>query len=668
MKTWFWATAGVMVLMVAGLIVSVSGSEMATVAAHDSIPGPLVHVPTEGLGLLSIDVAKLHDSGVLKPLREALAKGDQAFLKRIEKDYGFTLAELERLSIYQPQAEASISSAFLGFGGGFAGMPAQGNVNLGGGGLMGNGVSIFQGSITFVTTRKPYDTKKFLTAWKAKASTDPTHQGGGLLGQPGLLGFAGGGIKLPPNAAVDVFPGSVVIAKAEDKDKEKDKEKAPIPLDLEAPYYVAGANADHTIILIDERNFVVMPAGSNSTVLISTLLRKKKSGPLAEAFSLAEKHAVVGLLDGKQLRQMVLSYRQMMQAQSEQPMFDNDGNQIPAKPKDPNEKVMDHFTPYESLFPMTNAILTLDLDAKLESSMKIKFAKAEDATKAMPAAKGMLQDLGDAFTAQRKATLADPDDAILIPYYDFALATVKSIKVAQDGGTITMTASPVLDAKIVEGFATLPAKLLELTDRAQTMTNLISLGNAFNTFVANHNAYPNDIQDENGKAILSWRVELLQFLGEEGLALSGKIDRTKPWDHPVNQKLWAEMPEAFRMVTRPAKEKHETYMQMFHTINWIGNDDPWLVLTKSVMATDITDGTSNTMMTCEMETATNWMKPDAILFDAKKMPIIGDPKTGKAYVVFLDSNVKRLDRKKYSGDKLKAIITANGGEAVDLED
>ena len=453
------------------------------------------------------------------------------------------------------------------------------------------------------------------------------------------------------------------------KADEKDKEKAKVvPLDLEAPYYTAGPNSDHTIVLIDDRNFVVLPSGSDSMALVSTLLRKKKTGPLSEAFALAEKHAVVGLLDGKQFKQMVVSYRQMMQAQAEQPAVDPDGNPIPAKPKNPTEKVMDHFTPYEPLLPMTNAILTFDLDAKLEISLKIKFAKAEDATKAMPAAKGMLQDLGDLFTAQRKATLADPDDAVLVPYYEFALSSVKGAKVNQDGNTIGITASPVLDARIVEGFATLPAKLVELTDRAQTMTNLISLGTAFNNFVANHNAYPNDIQDENGKAMLSWRIELLQFLGEEGLALSGKIDRTKPWDHPVNKKLWDEMPDAFRLVTRPAKEKHETYMQMFHTVNWIGSDDPWLVLTKSVTTTDITDGTSNTVMTCEMETATNWMKPDRILLDTKKMPMIGDPKTGKAHVVFLDSNVKRLDRKKYSGDKLKAIITANGGEAVDLED
>ena len=667
MKTWFWATVGVLVLMAAGLVVSVSASSVPTVAAHESTPGPLVHVPTEGLGLLSIDVAKLHDSGVLKPLREALAKGDQAYLKRIEKDYGFTLAELERITLYQPNHDAG--SAFLGFGGamgGFAGMLAPGDLQLGGGGLMGKGLSIFQGPIIFLTTRKPYDATKFLKVWKAKASTDPTHQGDGLLGQFGALGFAGGGVRLAQgNLGIDIAPAAPPLPKA----KEKDKEKAEVvPLDLEAPYYVAGPNSTHTIVLIDDRNFVVLPSASDSMALVSTLLRKKKSGPLAEAFALAEKHAVVGLLDGKQFRHAVASFRQLIAFQAEQPAVDNDGNPIPAKPKDPTEKVMDHFTPYEPLLPITNAILTFDLDAKLESSLKIKFAKAEDATKAMTAAKGMLQDLGDLFTAQRKATLADPDDAVLVPYYEFALSSVKGAKVNQDGNTIGITASPVLDARIVEGFATLPAKLLVLTDRAQTMTNLISLGTAFNNFVTTHNAYPNDIQDENGKAMLSWRIELLQFLGEEGFALSGKIDRTKPWDHPVNKKLWDEMPDAFRLVTRPAKEKHETYMQMFHTINWIGSDDPWLVLTKSVTTTDITDGTSNTVMTCEMETATNWMKPDGILLDTKKMPMIGDPKTGKAHVVFLDSNVKRLDRKKYSGDKLKAIITANGGEAVDLED
>jgi Protein of unknown function (DUF1559) len=665
MKTWFWATVGVAVLMVAGLVVSMTGSSVPSVAAHESTPGPLMHVPVEGLGLLSIDVAKLHDSGMLKPLREALAKGDQAFLKRIEKDYGFTLAELERITLYQPNPDAGTASMFLGIGGGagFAGMPLPNGVNLGTG---GGGHSVFNGSISFVTTRKPMDTTKFLKAWKAKASTDPTHQNG-VIGQAGNIGFAGGGVRLAlPNAgAVEVFPASA--PKAEEKKDEKDKPKET-PLDLEAPYFVAGQYSDHIIVLIDDRNFVVMPSGSDSMALVSTLLRKRKTGPLSEAFSLAEKHAVVGLVDGKQFKQMVAQHRQMMQAQSEQPQFDNDGNQIPAKPKDPNEKVMDQFTPYEPLFPMTNAILTIDLDAKLEAKLKIKFPKAEEATKALPAAKGMMQDLGDLFTAQRKSTLTDPDDAVLVPYYDFALSTVKGAKTEQDGSTITINASPVVDAKIVDGFATLPAKLMELTDRQQTMNNMIAIGTAFNQYVASHNSYPNDIQDENGKAILSWRVELLQFMGDEGMAVFNKIDRAKPWDHAVNKKLWDEMPEAFRIVARPAKEKHETFLQSFHTINWIGNDDPWLVLTKAVMPSDVTDGTTNTVMVCEMETATNWMKPDTTLLDVKKMPMIGDPKTGKAYAIFLDTNVRRLDRKKYSGDKLKAIITANGGEPVDLDE
>ncbi len=666
MKTWFWATVGVLVLLTAGLIVSVLGESVPQVAAHDSTMTIMPHVPTEGLGLLTIDVKKLHDSGALKPLREALAKGDQAFLKRIEKDYGFTLAEIERITLYQAHPEAS-NSPYLGFGGGFIGnglgfggdMPAVGFGS--GSGFMNNS------SITFVTTRKPYNATKFLKAWKAKASTDPSLQQGifGFGGQLGNLGFAGGARVGPiiPNGAIDI-----AVAPQPPKAEGNVKEQKPVPLDLDADYYVTGANSEHNIVLIDDCNFVVLPSGSNSMPLVSALLRKKKSGALAESFNLAEKHAVVAMMDGKQLRQAVLSYREMMKAQSEQPMFDNDGNPVPAKPKDPKEKVMDQFTPYEPMFPMTNAILTFDLDAKLEASCRFKFAKAEDATMAMPAAKGMLQDIGDVLAAQRKATLADPDDAMLVPYYEFAIALLNSAKVTQDASTITMSASPVLDARIVDGFTTLPAKLLELTDRQQTTANLISLGSAFTQYTANHNACPNDIQDENGKALLSWRVELLQFLGDEGLALSGKIDRTKSWDHPVNKKFWDEMPDAFRLLGRPTKEKHETYMQAFHTVNWIGSDDPWLVLTKSVMMTDITDGLSNTVMTCEMETATNWMKPDTVFFDPKKLPMIGDPKTGKAHVVFLDSNVKRLDRKKYSGDTLKAIITGNGGEPVDLED
>ncbi len=49
--------------------------------------------------------------------------------------------------------------------------------------------------------------------------------------------------------------------------------------------------------------------------------------------------------------------------------------------------------------------------------------------------------------------------------------------------------------------------------------------------------------DTNGKALHSWRVLILPFLGET--ELYKKIDLEKPWDHPVNVPLHDQMPDVF---------------------------------------------------------------------------------------------------------------------------
>jgi hypothetical protein len=62
------------------------------------------------------------------------------------------------------------------------------------------------------------------------------------------------------------------------------------------------------------------------------------------------------------------------------------------------------------------------------------------------------------------------------------------------------------------------------------------------------------------------------------------------------------------------------------------------------------------------------MKPGDPTFDPKKLAKIGNPKTGKAGVVMLDGAVRTLDVKKYTGEKLAALVTINSGDDVDADD
>jgi len=615
--------------------------------AAEPLPSGLEHVPKEGFGLATFDVAKLHDAKALEPLKKALTAGNAEAAKRVEADWGLSLAELDRATIYFPSATASAS------------------------GTTANPFAPYSptavpSTLVYITAKKAFDKPKLFKAWKAVASTDPDGIQHGPVGQ---FGFGGGFNGFPPNAGGNFgFAGDFGEPKPTTP-KAPAKEKT---LDLEAPFYYGGQNHEYVMIPIDEKTLAIATGGvATDTNLVVTLLRKKKTGPLAEAIELGSKHAIVACIDGKNLKGMVESIRSI------RAINDGGGGIIiddlrddvrpVQQPADPNKKVEDEFTPYEGLFSAERLLLTVDVTDGFTATVKATFKKADDAAKATPTFKGSFQDLADGFKAQRDEMAELPEDKVLLPLYDAAIAAVKGVKHEQDGTVLKATISLKFEAVAEAALAALPAKVIEISDRSATFNRLVQVAQAFQNVTNNSNAMPKDIVDETGKALLSWRVQLLPFLGPKGSELFEKIDRTKPWDDPANKKFWDDMPEEFRILGRDTKEKHETFIQAPHSLNWVGNNDPWQVLNKVITFQEVTDGTSNTIMAYEAETATNWMKPGDTPFDDKKLPAVGNAKSGKASLIMLDTQVRTIERKKLTGETLKALLTINGGEQVDLD-
>jgi len=310
--------------------------------------------------------------------------------------------------------------------------------------------------------------------------------------------------------------------------------------------------------------------------------------------------------------------------------------------------------------------VTFDFGLTSKLAVTAHFPSAEAAKKAEPVAKKAIKAALDVLTEARKATAADAGEKDWLPLYDYALAGLKGAKVTQDGKVLTATATADIGAELKAAFVVLPTKIQEAADRMRLTNNLKQLGLALHSYHDANGHLPRDVTDGEGKVLLSWRVELLPYL--EANDLFARIDRTKAWDDPVNKKLWDEMPDAFKVPARPAKEAHDTYFQAFRTINWVGKDDPWQVDTHNVTLTEVTDGTALTLAIAEMEEAKNWMQPGDPTFDPKKLAKIGNPKTGKAGVVMMDGSVRTLDAKKYTGAKLAALITINSGDEVDEND
>ena len=75
---------------------------------------------------------------------------------------------------------------------------------------------------------------------------------------------------------------------------------------------------------------------------------------------------------------------------------------------------------------------------------------------------------------------------------------------------------------------------------------------------ANGHFPPRAIFDKSGKPLLSWRVLILPYLGQEELFKQFKRD--EPWDSPHNKALIARMPAVFRNPNDPATSTQTNYL------------------------------------------------------------------------------------------------------------
>ena len=96
----------------------------------------------------------------------------------------------------------------------------------------------------------------------------------------------------------------------------------------------------------------------------------------------------------------------------------------------------------------------------------------------------------------------------------------------------------------------------QASDRWRSENNLKQLAlAALNYQDAFRKFPPNATRNIKGEVLLSWRVLLLPYLGEEKLYKEFHFD--EPWDGEHNKKLIARMPAVFRSPTNPKRQRHE---------------------------------------------------------------------------------------------------------------
>jgi RNA polymerase sigma factor (sigma-70 family) len=189
--------------------------------------------------------------------------------------------------------------------------------------------------------------------------------------------------------------------------------------------------------------------------------------------------------------------------------------------------------------------------------------------------------------------------------------------------------------------------------------NLKKIALAFHEYLDENKTFPPAaIYGKDGKALLSWRVALLPYMGQRDLYRQFKLD--EPWDSEHNLKLLGQMPAVYASPTTQGQTM-TTYYQVFTGPATLFRD-------RRGMATwQIRDGMSNTILVAEAGATVPWTKPADLPYDAKKpLPKLGGILKEGFQFATADGGLHFAP----AGRQviIRQAITPDGDEVIDLQD
>jgi type II secretory pathway pseudopilin PulG len=195
----------------------------------------------------------------------------------------------------------------------------------------------------------------------------------------------------------------------------------------------------------------------------------------------------------------------------------------------------------------------------------------------------------------------------------------------------------------------------EAARRAQSMNNLKQIALAMHMYHDTHQTFPpRATYSSDGKPLLSWRVHLLPFLGQETLYQQFHLD--EPWDSPHNRQFIEQMPAIYRNPSARASSSQATYLVP-------AGKGAIFEGKEGTPMRKITDGTSNTLLVVEVNesAAVVWTKPDDLIFDANKpLAGLGAAHAGGFLVALADGSVRFISATIDPRLFLKLLMMADG--------
>jgi prepilin-type processing-associated H-X9-DG protein len=202
--------------------------------------------------------------------------------------------------------------------------------------------------------------------------------------------------------------------------------------------------------------------------------------------------------------------------------------------------------------------------------------------------------------------------------------------------------------------------------RMQSTNNLKQIGLAFHNYADTYGSFPAAYQkDAEGNKTMSWRVAILPFLEQQQVHQMYKADQ--PWDSAVNQSVSNIAIPVYRNPAAGDANPTETSYMVITGPGTLFEDD------KGVKFSDITDGSSNTILAVEVVgTGVKWAEPKDLDINTMVFKInaggansIGSPFPGGANVLMADGSVRFMSNSVLEST-LRAMVTRNGGEVVPM--
>ena len=200
----------------------------------------------------------------------------------------------------------------------------------------------------------------------------------------------------------------------------------------------------------------------------------------------------------------------------------------------------------------------------------------------------------------------------------------------------------------------------EAARRMQCSNNMKQIGLALWNYESTYKCFPPAFTtDANGKPLHSWRTLILPFMEQSNLY--SQIDLNKPWDDPVNLPFSNVVIPGYACPSGHTDSPEKTCYQVVV--------DPSGIFTgaNSTKITEITDGTSNTILLVEAESenAVPWMSPNDT--DLPTYLTLGQTirpnHTGGSNATFADGSIRFLSNG-IDPATAKSLISKGGGEPV----